>query len=52
MSKAQEWPGDWQIPGSRAVQNVQMPTTGADKAGKCPTVARGEGWAQVELTDP
>ena len=27
------------------------PTPGTDKAGKCPAVAGGGGWAQVELTD-
>ena len=55
MSKAREWPGGWQKPGPRAVQNLQMPhTPWTDKACKCPTVARGEGggsWEQVELTD-
>ena len=25
MSKAQEWPGGWQMPSPRAVQNLQMP---------------------------
>ena len=25
MSKAREWPGGWQMPGARAVQNLQMP---------------------------
>ena len=25
MSKAQEWPRGWQMPGPRAVQNLQMP---------------------------
>ena len=44
--------GGWQMPGPRAVQNLQMPQPGTDKAGKCPAVARGGGgWAQVELTD-
>ena len=38
----------WQMPGSRAVQNLQMPQPGTDKAGKCPA-ARGS-WVQVELT--
>ena len=52
MSKAREWPGGWQLPGPRAVQNLQMLTPGTDKAGKCRAVARGGGgWAQVELTD-
>ena len=50
MSKAREWPRGWQMPGPRAVQNLQMPHRGTDKAGKCPAVARG-GWVQVELTD-
>ena len=40
----------WQMPGPRAVQNLQMPHLGTDKAGKCPAVA-WEGWVQVELTD-
>ena len=37
----------------RAVQHLQMPNPGTDKAGKCPAVARrgGGDWAQVELTD-
>ena len=51
MSKAREWPGGWQMPGPRAVQNLQMPHPRTDKAGKCPAVARGGCWAQVELTD-
>ena len=52
MSKAREWPGGWQMPGPRAVENLQMPHPRTDKAGKCPAVARGGGcWAQVELTD-
>ena len=25
MSKAREWPWGWQMPGPRAVQNLQMP---------------------------
>ena len=31
----------------------KCPTTGTDKGGKCPAVARGRGasWAQGELTD-
>ena len=38
------------MPGPRAVQNLQMPHPGTDKAGKCPVVARrggggGGGWA-------
>ena len=42
----------WQMPGPRAVQNLQMPHPGTDKAGKCPAVGRGGGgWVQVELTD-
>ena len=40
----------WQMPGPRAVQNLQMPHPGTDKSGKCPAVAWG-GWVQVELTD-
>ena len=54
MSKARDWPGGWQMPGPRAVQHLQMPNPGTDKAGKCPAVARrggGGDWAQVELTD-
>ena len=50
MSKAREWPGGWQMPGPRAVQNLQMPHPGTemphpgtDKAGKRPAVARGGG---------
>ena len=43
MSKAREWPGGWQMPGPRAVQNLQMPHPRTDKAGKCPAVARGGG---------
>ena len=41
------------MPGPRAVQHLQMPNPGTDKAGKCPAVARrgGGDWAQVELTD-
>ena len=54
MSKTQDWPAGWQMPGPQAVQHLQMPHPGTDKAGKCPAVARGGGgggWAQVELTD-
>ena len=38
-------------PGSAKFANAPLP--GADKAGKCPEVARGGGgdWAQLELTD-
>ena len=50
MSKARERPRGWQMSGPRAAQNLQMPTPGTDKAGKCPAVARGC-WAQLELTD-
>ena len=32
------------MPGRRVAQNLQMPTPGTDKAGKCPEVARGGGW--------
>ena len=31
----------WEMPGPRAAQNFQMPHPGIEKAGKCPTVARG-----------
>ena len=31
------------MPGRRVAQNLQMPTPGTDKAGKCPEVARGGG---------
>ena len=44
MSKAREWPRGWQIPGPRAVQNLQMPLSSPRGEG-------GGGWAQVELTD-
>ena len=40
MSKAREWPRGWQMPGPRAVQNLQMPRSSS----------RG-GWAQLNLTD-
>ena len=43
MSKAQELPRGWPMPGPRAVQNLQMPHPGTDKAGKCPVVARRGG---------
>ena len=41
VSKAKEWPRGWQMPGPRAAQNLLMPHSGTDKAGKCPAVARG-----------
>ena len=40
----------WQMPGPRAVQNLQnklMPRPGTDKAGKCPGVAREGGGGGV-----
>ena len=44
MSKAREWPGDWQMPGPRAVQNLQMPHPGTDKARRqMPHSSRGGG---------
>ena len=36
-------------PGSAKFANARPP--GNDKAGKCPAVAGGGSWAQVELTD-
>ena len=49
MSKARGWPRGWQMPDPRAAQNCLTP--GTDKAGKCPTIARGRGsWVQLELT--
>ena len=51
MSKARELPGGWQMPGAGQCKICKCPTPGTDKAGKYPAVARGGGWAQVELTD-
>ena len=31
------------MPGSRAVQSLQIPYSGTDREGKCPAVARGGG---------
>ena len=38
------------MPGTREVQNLQMPHSGTDRVSKYPAVAQG-GWAQLELTD-
>ena len=53
MTKAQEWPGGWQMPGPRAVQNLQMPHPRDLQGGQMPrsSPVGGGGWAQVELTD-
>ena len=44
MLKARGWPRGWQMPGSRAAQNLQMPRGSPGGRG-------GGGWAQLELTD-
>ena len=41
--KAWDWPRGWQMPGPRAVQNLQMPHPRDWQGGKCPAVARGRG---------
>ena len=56
MSKAQEWPQGWQMPGPRAVQNLQIPHPGTDEGWQMPCSSLGERggvacWAQLELTD-
>ena len=43
VSKAQEWPRGWQMPGQCKIWKSPIPGTG--KAGKCPAVARGGGVA-------
>ena len=52
VSKARAWPRGQQMLGPRAGQNLQMPTRGTDKAGKCPAVAGGGGLgaAGIDLT--
>ena len=47
MSKAQEWPRGWQMPGPRGVQNLQLPHLGTDKAGECPAVAQGSAMCRL-----
>ena len=51
MSKAREWPGGWQMPGPRAVQNLQMPHPRDLQGRQMPRSSPGGSWAQVELTD-
>ena len=43
MSKAREWPGSWQMPGPRAVQNLQMPHPRECQGGHLPRNSRGAG---------
>ena len=40
----------WQMPGPRAVKNLQMPHPRDRQGGQIPRSSPG-GWAQVELTD-
>ena len=51
MSKALRWPRGWQIPGPRGSTKFTNAHPRTDKADKCPVVARGVGWAQLELND-
>ena len=54
MSKALDvvnGPGVDKCPAPGQCKIFKCLTPGTDKAGKCPAVARGWGWAQVELTD-
>ena len=52
MWKAWEWPRGWQMPGPRAVQNLQMPDPRDWQGGQIPPSSPGgRGWAQLELTD-
>ena len=51
MSKAREWPWGWQMPGRRAVQNLQMPHPRDWQGGQMPHSSPGEAGAQLELTD-
>ena len=53
MSKAQEWPRGWQMPGPRAAQNLQMSHPRDWQGGQMPCSSPGGGgcWAQLELTD-
>ena len=44
-------PGVGKCPAPGQCKIYKCPTPGTDKAGKYPAVARGGGWAQVELTD-
>ena len=46
MLKARGLPRGWQMPGSRAAQNLQMPRGSPGRGG-----GGGGGWAQLELTD-
>ena len=41
---------DGQMPRGNWMEG-QCPTPGMESAGKCPTIARGGGWALLELTD-
>ena len=45
MSKARGWPRGWQMPGPRAVQNLQIPHPRDSQGGQLPrsAVARGGG---------
>ena len=52
LSKAWEWPRGWQMPGPRAVQNLQMPHPRDWQMPRSGPGGRGGGGlAQVELTD-
>ena len=39
------------IPSPRAMIKLRMPHSGTYNVSKCPVVARGEGWALLELID-
>ena len=47
LLKARGWPRSWPAPGQRKI--CKCPTPGTDKAGICPAVVRGGGWAQLEV---
>jgi len=51
MSKFGNGLGVGKCPAPGQCKICKCATPGTDKAGKCPAVVRGGGWAQVELTD-
>ena len=52
--ESSEWPRDWQMPGPRVAQNLQMPHPRDWQGGQKAPISPGWGgdWAQLELADP
>ena len=47
MSKARGWPRGWQMPGPRAMQNLQISHPRDSQGGKLPRSAVARGWGAV-----